>query len=228
MPYSPGGGADTTARLIAPKLQEALGETVVIENKPGAGGVIGDETVAKAPPDGHALLIGAFAHAVNPSLLGRMPFRRRMTSRRSRCWSPCPSCWSSHLRIRRSRSRELVAMAKAEPGKLFYASSGNGSAQHLAAELFKLRTGTDIGHVPYKGGGPAVADVAAGHVPFYFGNMSAALPQARAGRVRALAVTSAQRSPAAPDVPTIAEAGVKDCEISEWNALLARPARRRP
>ncbi|MEI9900245.1 MAG: tripartite tricarboxylate transporter substrate-binding protein [Hyphomicrobium sp.] len=106
------------------------------------------------------------------------------------------------------------------PDKLFYASSGNGSAQHLAGELFKLRTGTDIGHIPYKGGGPAVADVAAGHVPFYFGNMSAAWPQAQAGRVRALAVTSAERSPAAPEVPTIGEAGVKNCEISEWNAIL--------
>ncbi|MBL0900357.1 MAG: hypothetical protein IBJ17_16890 [Reyranella sp.] len=116
---------------------------------------------------------------------------------------------------------ELVALAKAQPGKLSYASSGNGSAQHLAAELFKMRTGTDIQHVPYKGGALAVADVAAGHVPFYFGNMSSALPQVRGGRVRALAVTSAGRSPAAPDVPTIAEAGVKDCEISEWNALIA-------
>ncbi len=119
---------------------------------------------------------------------------------------------------------ELVAMAKAEPGKLSYASSGNGSAQHLAAELFKMRTGTDIQHVPYKGGSLAVADVAAGHVPFYFGNMSSALPQVRAGRVRALAVTSAQRSPAAPEVPTMAEAGVSGCEISEWNALLAPAA----
>jgi tripartite-type tricarboxylate transporter receptor subunit TctC len=116
---------------------------------------------------------------------------------------------------------ELVAMAKAQPGKLSYGSSGNGSAQHLAAELFKMRTGTDIQHVPYKGGALAVADVAAGHVPFYFGNMSSALPQARSGRVRALAVTSAQRSPAAPEVPTMAEAGVTGCEISEWNALLA-------
>jgi tripartite-type tricarboxylate transporter receptor subunit TctC len=116
---------------------------------------------------------------------------------------------------------DLVAMAKAQPGKLFYASSGNGSAQHLAAELFKLRTGTDIGHVPYKGGGLAVGDVAAGHIPFYFGNMSAALPQARAGHVRALAVTSSGRSAAAPDVPTMAEAGVKDCVISEWNGILA-------
>jgi tripartite-type tricarboxylate transporter receptor subunit TctC len=221
VPYSPGGGADTTARLIAPKLQEALGETVVVENKPGAGGVIGDETVAKAPPDGHTLLIGAFAHAVNPALLARMPFRTPEDFAPISLLVTVPELLVITPSHPARTVAELVAMAKAQPGKLFYASSGNGSAQHLAAELFKLRTGTDIGHVPYKGGGPAVADVAAGHVPFYFGNMSAALPQARAGRVRALAVTSAQRSPAAPDVPTIAEAGVAACEISEWNALLA-------
>ena len=221
VPYSPGGGADTTARLIAPKLQEALGETVVVENRPGAGGVTGDESVAKAAPAGHTLRIGACAHAVNPSLLPKMPFRTPEDFAPISLLVTVPEL----LVITPSHSAksvaELVAMARAQPGKLFYASSGNGSAQHLAAELFKLRTGTDIGHVPYKGGGLAVADVAAGHVPFYFGNMSAALPQARGNRVRALAVTSAERSPAAPDVPTLAEAGVKDCEISEWNALLA-------
>src|SRR6266849_734274 len=129
VPYAPGGGADTTARFIAPKLQEALGETVVVENRPGAGGMIGDETVAKATPDGHTLLIGAFAHAVNPSLLVTVPEMLVIT----------PSHPAKTV-------AELVAMAKAQPGKLFYASSGNGSAQHLAAELFKLRTGTDIGH----------------------------------------------------------------------------------
>jgi tripartite-type tricarboxylate transporter receptor subunit TctC len=218
VPYSPGGGADTTARLIAPKLQEALGETVVIDNRPGAGGVIGDEAVAKAPPDGHTLLIGAFAHAVNPSLLPKMPFRTPDDFAPISLLVTVPELMVITPSHPAKTVAELVAMAKAQPGKLFYASSGNGSAQHLAAELFKLRTGTDIGHVPYKGGGPAVADVAAGHVPFYFGNMSAALPQARANRVRALAVTSHERS---PDVPTLAEAGVKDCEISEWNALLA-------
>lgn len=221
VPYSPGGGADTTARLIAPKLQEALGETVVVENRPGAGGVIGDETVAKAAPDGHTLLIGAFAHAVNPSLLPKMPFRTPEDFAPISLLVTVPELLVITPSHPAKSVAELVAIAKAQPGKLFYASSGNGSAQHLAAELFKLRTGIDIGHVPYKGGGLAVADVAAGHVPFYFGNMSAALPQARANRVRALAVTSAERSPAAPDVPTIAEAGVKDCEISEWNALLA-------
>jgi tripartite-type tricarboxylate transporter receptor subunit TctC len=221
VPYTAGGGADTTARLIGPKLQEALGQTVVIDNKPGAGGTIGDDAVAKAPPDGHTLLIGAFAHAVNPSLMPRMPFRTPEDFAPVSLLVTVPELLVVTPTFPAKTVAELVAMAKAEPGKLSYASSGNGSAQHLAAELFKLRTGTDIQHVPYKGGSLAVADVAAGHVPFYFGNMSAALPQARAGRVRALAVTSPQRSPAAPEVPTIAEAGVTGCEISEWNALLA-------
>ena len=220
VPYSPGGGADTTARLIAPKLQELLGETVVIDNRPGAGGMIGDEVVAKSPADGYALLMGAFAHAVNPSLQARMPFKTPDDFAPISLLVTVPELLVITPSHPAKSVADLVAMAKAQPGKLFYASSGNGSAQHLAAELFKLRTGTDIGHIPYKGGGPAVADVAAGHVPFYFGNMTAALPQAQAGRVRALAVTSAERSPAAPDVPTIGEAGVKNCEISEWNAIL--------
>ncbi|WP_439610265.1 tripartite tricarboxylate transporter substrate binding protein [Reyranella sp.] len=221
VPYSAGGGADTTARLIAPKLQEALGQTVVVENKPGAGGMIGDEIVAKAAPDGHTLLIGAFAHAVNPSLFPKMPFRTPEDFAPVSLLVTVPELMVITPSHPAKTVAELVALAKAQPGKLSYASSGNGSAQHLAAELFKMRTGTDIQHVPYKGGALAVADVAAGHVPFYFGNMSAALPQARGGRVRPLAVTSPARSPAAPDVPTLTEAGVPDCEISEWNALIA-------
>lgn len=221
VPYSAGGGADTTARLIAPKLQEALGQTVVIDNKPGAGGAIGDDFVAKASPDGHTLLIGAFAHAVNPSLMAKMPFRTPDDFAPVSLLVTVPELLVVTPSFPAKSVSELVAMAKAQPGKLSYASSGNGSAQHLAAELFKMRTGTDIQHVPYKGGALAVADVAAGHVPFYFGNMSSALPQVRAGRVRALAVTSPQRSPAAPEIPTMAEAGVTGCEISEWNALLA-------
>lgn len=221
VPYTAGGGADTTARLIGPKLQEALGQTVVIDNKPGAGGTIGDDAVAKAAPDGHTLLLGAFAHAVNPSLMAKMPFRTPDDFAPVSLLVTVPELLVVTPSFPAKTVAELVAMAKAEPGKLSYASSGNGSAQHLAAELFKLRTGTDIQHVPYKGGSLAVADVAAGHVPFYFGNMSAALPQARAGRLRALAVTSPQRSPAAPDVPTMAESGVTGFEISEWNALLA-------
>ena len=224
VPYSPGGGADTTARLIAPRLQDALGQTVVVDNRPGAGGTIGDDAVAKAPPDGHTLLIGAFAHAVNPSLLAKMPFRTPDDFAPISLLVTVPELLVVTPSFPAKTVAELVAMAKAEPGKLSYASSGNGTAQHLAAELFKMRTGTNIQHVPYKGGSLAVADVAAGHVPFYFGNMSSALPQARAGRVRALAVTSPQRSPAAPDVPTMAEAGVSGCEISEWNALLAPAA----
>jgi len=221
VPYPPGGGADTTARFIQNPLHEALGATVVIENKPGAAGMIGDEIVAKANPDGGTLLLGAFAHAVNPLIQPKMPFRTPEDFAPVSLLTSVPELLVITPSNPAKTVADLVAMAKAQPGKLFYASSGNGSAQHLAAELFKLRTGTDIGHVPYKGGGLAVGDVAAGHIPFYFGNMSAALPQARAGHVRALAVTSAQRSPAAPDVPTMEEAGVKDCVISEWNGILA-------
>ncbi|QQS14318.1 MAG: tripartite tricarboxylate transporter substrate binding protein [Rhodospirillales bacterium] len=221
VPYSAGGGADTTARLIAPKLQEALGQTVVVDNKPGAGGMIGDDFVAKAAPDGHTLLIGAFAHAVNPSLQAKMPFRTPDDFAAISLLVVVPELLVVTPGFAAKNVAELVAMAKAQPGKLSYASSGQGSAQHLAAELFKLRTGTDIQHVPYKGGALAIVDIAAGHVPFYFGNMSSAWPHAKAGRVRALGVTSAKRSPAAPDVPTMAEAGVTGLEMSEWNALLA-------
>jgi tripartite-type tricarboxylate transporter receptor subunit TctC len=224
VPYPPGGGADTTARFIQNPLQEALGATIVIENKPGAAGMIGDEVVAKAAPDGGALLLGAFAHAVNPLIQPKMPFRTPEDFAPVSLLTSVPELLVITPSHPAKTVAELVALAKAQPGKLFYASSGNGSAQHLAAELFKLRTGTDIGHVPYKGGGLDVGDVAAGHIPFYFGNMSAALPQARAGHVRALAVTSAQRSPAAPDVPTMEEAGVKGCVISEWNGILAPAA----
>jgi tripartite-type tricarboxylate transporter receptor subunit TctC len=221
VPYSPGGGADTTARFIQPKLQEALGVAVVVDNRPGAAGMIGDEVVAKAAPDGGTLLMGAFAHAVNPLIQPKMPFRTPEDFAPVSLLVSVPELLVITPSHPAKTVADLVALAKAQPGKLFYASSGNGSAQHLAAELFKLRTGTDIGHVPYKGGGLAVGDVAAGHIPFYFGNMSAALPQARAGHVRALAVTSAARSPAAPEVPTMEESGVKGCVISEWNGILA-------
>ncbi len=221
VPYAPGGGADTVARMIQPALQEALGQGVIVENRPGAGGMIGDEVVAKATPDGHTLLMGAFAHAVNPSLHAKMAYRTPDDFAPISLLVVVPELLVAAPNFPPRNVAELVALAKAQPGKLSYASSGNGSAQHLAAELFKLRTGTDIQHIPYKGGGQAIIDIAAGHVPFYFGNMSAAWPHAKAGRVRALAVTSPKRSPAAPDVPTLAEAGVSGCEISEWNALLA-------
>jgi tripartite-type tricarboxylate transporter receptor subunit TctC len=221
VPYAPGGGADTVARMIQSPLQEALGQGVIVENRPGAGGMIGDEVVAKAAPDGHTLLIGAFAHAVNPSLHAKMAYRTPDDFAPISLLVVVPELLVAAPSFPARNVADLVALAKAQPGKLSYASSGNGSAQHLAAELFKLRTGTDIQHIPYKGGGQAIIDIAAGHVPIFFGNMSAAWPHAKAGRVRALAVTSPQRSPAAPDVPTLAEAGVSGCEISEWNALLA-------
>jgi tripartite-type tricarboxylate transporter receptor subunit TctC len=219
--FAPRAFPSRSGSFIQNPLQEALGATIVVENKPGAAGMIGDEVVAKATPDGGTLLLGAFAHAVNPLIQPKMPFRTPEDFAPVSLLTSVPELLVITPSNPAKTVADLVAMTKAQPGKLFYASSGNGSAQHLAAELFKLRTGTDIGHVPYKGGGLAVGDVAAGHIPFYFGNMTAALPQARAGHVRALAVTSAQRSPAAPDVPTMEEAGVKDCVISEWNGILA-------
>jgi tripartite-type tricarboxylate transporter receptor subunit TctC len=220
--FPPGTAPDVSARILANKFTEHWGVPVVVENLTGAGSNIATERVAKSAPDGYTLLMGGNPSLViSPSLYEKLPYDPIKDFALISQVFVAANILTVHPDVPAKSIQELVALAKAQPGKLFYASSGNGSAQHLAAELFKLRTGTDIGHVPYKGGGPAVADVAAGHVPFYFGNMSAALPQARAGRVRALAVTSAERSPAAPDVPTIAEAGVKDCEISEWNALLA-------
>lgn len=172
--YPQGGGADAMARLIAPKLGEALGQNVIVENKPGAGGQIGASAVAKAVPDGHTLMLDASSFAVKDSVS--------------------------------------------------FASSGNGSAQHLAGALFESVAKVAMVHVPYKGGGPALNDVIGGQVPLFFGNLASTLPHIQGGRLRALAVTSAKRSPILPDVPTLAEAGVSGAEVYEWNAVFAPAA----
>ena len=236
VPYSAGGGADTTARLIAPKLQEALGQTVVIDNKPGAGGTIGDDFVAKSAPDGHTLLIGAFAHAVNPSLMARMPFRTPDDFAPVSLLVTVPELLVVTPSFAAKTVADLVAMAKAEPGKLSYGSSGNGSAQHLAAELFKMRTGTDIQHVPYKGGALAVADVAAGHVPFLL-RQHERRPAAGAGgagegtgRHQPAAVTGGAGN---PDHGRVRRVGVRDLRVERapgpgrHAAVGDRPSQRR-
>jgi tripartite-type tricarboxylate transporter receptor subunit TctC len=221
VPYTPGGGADTTARLIAPKLQEALGQTVVIDNKPGAGGTIGDDAVAKAAPDGHTLLIGAFAHAVNPSLMPKMPFRTPDDFAPLSLLVTVPELLVVTPSFPAKTVAELVAMAKAEPGKLSYASSGNGSGLHLSMELLKAMAGIELVHVPYKGAGASVPDLLAGNVQAMFISYGTGSAHIKSGRVRILAVTSAQRSPALPDIPTIAEAGVPGYDSGVWYALLA-------
>jgi len=219
--YPPGGGADTMARIIAPKLSERLGQQVVVENKAGASGQIGADLVAKSPADGYTILLDATAYSVNPSLYPKLPYDPIKDFAPVTVLVRVPNILVVTPGFAPKSVQELVALAKSKPGQLSYASSGNGSAQHLAAELFKVGAGVDIVHIPYKGGAPAIADVMGGQVPMFFGNMSSALPHVKSGRVRALAVTGGKRSANVPDLPTIAESGVPGYEVYEWNGVFA-------
>ncbi len=219
--YPPGGGADTIARLLSPKLGEALGQPVLVENRAGAGGTIGADLVAKSPPDGYTLMLDAANYAVNPSLYPKLPYDPAKAFAPVTLIALFPNMVVVNPAFPVSSIRQLIEKIKAEPGKIAFASSGNGSAQHLAAELFRQRAGLDMVHVPYKGGGPALIDVMAGQVPLYFGNMASALPHVKNGKLKALAVTGAKRSPAAPELPTVSEAGMPGYQVYEWNAIFA-------
>ena len=219
--YPAGGGADTMARLISPRLGEALGQPVVVENRGGASGTIAADLVAKSAPDGHTLMLDATAFAVNPSLYPKLPYDPDKAFAPVTLLALFPNVVLVHPSNPVSSIRELVAKIKAEPGKIAFASSGNGSAQHLAAELFRQRAGLDMVHVPYKGGGPALIDVMGGQVPLYFGNMASALPHVKNGKLKALAITGSKRSAAAPDLPTVAESGMPGYQVYEWNAIFA-------
>ena len=219
--YPAGGGADTMARLIAPKLGEALGQPILVENRGGASGTIAADLVAKSAPDGHTLMLDATAYAVNPSLYPKLPYDPEKAFAPITLLALFPNVVVVHPANPVSSIKELIAKIKAEPGKIAFASSGNGSAQHLAAELFRQRAGLDMVHVPYKGGGPALIDVMGGQVPLYFANMASALPHVKNGKLKALAITGAQRSAAAPDLPTVAESGMPGYQVYEWNAIFA-------
>jgi tripartite-type tricarboxylate transporter receptor subunit TctC len=219
--YPPGGGADTMARLLSPKLGEALGQPVLVENRAGAGGTIGADLVAKSSPDGYTLMLDAANYAVNPSLYPKLPYDPAKAFAPVTLLALFPNVVVVNPAFPVSSIRQLIEKIKAEPGKIAFASSGNGSAQHLAAELFRQRAGLDMVHVPYKGGGPALIDVMAGQVPLYFGNMASALPHVKNGKLKALAVTGAKRSPAAPELPTVAESGMPGYQVYEWNAIFA-------
>lgn len=213
-PLSLGGYADAVARVLQPALQEALGQGVFVENRPPAGGSPADELVARAPADGHTLLVATLADALPPRrLLGELAPISLMVV--------VPQLMIASPGFAPRSVGELIRLARTQPGKLTYASAGDATAQHLAATLFKLRANIDIQHIAYMAEGQALIDVAAGHVPFGFAQMGVAWPHARAGRVRALAVTGPRRSSLSPDVPTLAEAGVSGCEVQEWAALLA-------
>ena len=219
--YPAGGGADTMARLIAPRLGEALGQPILVENRGGASGTIAADLVAKSAPDGHTLMLDAANHAVNPSLLPKLPYDPDKAFAPVTLLALFPNMLVVHPAFPVSSVNELIRKIKAEPGKIAFASSGNGSAQHLAGELFRQRAGLDMVHVPYKGGGPALVDVMGGQVPLYFGNMASALPHVKNGKLKALAITGSKRSPAAPDLPTVAESGMTGYQVYEWNAIFA-------
>lgn len=219
--YPPGGGADLMARLIAPRLAEALGQTVVVENKPGAGGQLAGTVVARGPVDGSLLLFDASSFAVAPALYPKMGYDPAKAFTAIGVLAQFPNVLVAHPPFAANSVKDLVAMARAKPGAIAYASSGNGSAQHLAGALFEDLAHADLLHVPYKGGGPAMTDVMGGQVPLFFANLASALGHIQAGRLRPMAVTSRQRSPALPQVPTMAEAGVPGYEVTEWNPLLA-------
>jgi tripartite-type tricarboxylate transporter receptor subunit TctC len=219
--YPPGGGADIMARLIAQKLTTSLGQTFVVENKPGASGQIASQSVAKPAPDGYTLMVDASSYAVNPSLFPKLPYDTQTAFAPVTLLARFPNMLVVSPDFSATSVKELVSMAKAKPGSLSYASSGNGSAQHLAAELFKQQADVNLQHVAYKGGGPALNDVVAGHVPIFFANMASGLGQVKAGKLKALASTGGKRSANMPDLPTMAEAGVPGYEVYEWNVLVA-------
>ena len=219
--YPAGGGADTMARLIAPKLGEALGQPVIIENKPGASGQIGASAVAKATPDGYTLMLDASSFAVNPALFAKLPYDSDKAFKPIGVIALFPNVLLINPGVAATSVKELVALAKAKKNAISYASSGNGSAQHLAGAMFESAAGVDMLHVPYKGGAPALNDVIGGQVPVFFGNLASTLQHVQAGKLRPLAVTSAKRSAILPNVPTMAEAGVAGYEVYEWNALFA-------
>lgn len=217
--YPPGGASDVIARLIAGHMQTALKQPVIIKNQPGVNGNIATEEVAKAPADGYTLLLGTIANAINASLLKniRHDVNKDFTPVVQFMSSPSVLVVSSKVPVQ--SVSELVALAKQKPGDLGYASTGSGSSPHLAGELFKLRTGTDLLHVPYKGAAQALTDVIAGHVQTGFKTAVSALPSMQDGSIRPLAVADKQRLPDLPDVPTMAEAGYPDFEVLSWNGI---------
>jgi tripartite-type tricarboxylate transporter receptor subunit TctC len=219
--YPAGGGADAMARLVAPKLAEALGQPVVVENKAGASGTIAAGQVARATPDGTTLLLDASSFAVNPALFPKLPYDNDTAFVAIAVIAQFPNVLVCTPSFEAKTVADVIRLARAKPKGLAYASSGNGSAQHLAGALFEQLAKVELTHVPYRGGGPAMNDVMGGQVPLFFANVASGLGQIQSGRLRPLAVTAATRCRALPDVPTMAEAGVRGHEVLEWNPILA-------
>jgi tripartite-type tricarboxylate transporter receptor subunit TctC len=219
VPYPPGGGTDVIARIVQGKLQAALGQNIVIDNKGGAGGSVGTDVVAKAPADGYTVLFTLNSHTVNPAIYAKLPFDTLKDFEPVGTVASLPQILVANPAFPANTVAELIALAKAKPGTLAYASVGVGSPGHLAGELFKLRTGTQMTHVPYRGGGPAVTDVMGGQVPLLWVSIPAAAQHVKSGKLKALGVSTLKRSAAFPDVPTLQEAGVADFEVDSWYAM---------
>ncbi len=218
VPYAPGGAADAVARVIATRMGEKLGSSVIVDNKPGASGTIGESFVAKAPADGYTMLYDATPYSINPHLFPKMPYASTALQPLSLVLL-APNVLIVKADSPFKSVGDLVAKAKAQPGKLNFASGGSGTVQRLAAELFRQQLGLDIVHVPYKSGGPAIADVMGGQVDFMFGTVAATYPLVSGGKLRALAVSAPERSKRLPDVPTVAEAAIPGYEAYEWNGV---------
>lgn len=222
VPFTPGGSTDILARAIGPRLAATPGQTVVIDNKPGAGGSIGADFVAKAEPDGHTLLMGHIGTlGVNPSLYPKLPYDAIKSFAPLGLVARVPNVLVVPAASDIKTFKDFLARAKAKPGQLTYSSGGNGSAAHITFEYLKLRAGIFVSHIPYRGTAPSVTDLIAGQVDATFTGSPAVLPHIRSGRLRALAVSSAARLPQLPDVPTVAESGIKDFEADQWYGLVA-------
>ena len=220
IPFPPGGSNDVVGRMIATKLGEQLGKQVVVDNRAGAGGVVGTELAAKAPNDGYTLQIVSIAHAVNPWLY-KLPYDPIKSFAPISMLASGPNVVAANPGLPVNSIRELVALAKQKPGQVQYASAGVGSFQHLGGELFKLEAGIDMLHVPFKGGGPAMIDVIGGHTKLLFSSLVQTTPHIRSGKLKALAVGGSKRSQVLPDIPTVAESGVPSYEAVNWWGVVA-------
>lgn len=220
-PFPAGGGTDAFARPLAAVLSQQLGQQFIIDNRAGAGGTIGADNVAKSPPDGYNFLVGAVHHTIAVSVYSKLPYDLERDLVPVTMVAVVPNVIVLHPKVPIGSVKELIDYAKANPGKLNFASAGNGTSHQLAAELFKVKTGTQMNHVPYKGAGPAMQDLLAGQVDLMFDGMGTSAPQIRSQRLKPLAVTTATRSPAFPDLPTVQEAGVPGYEVTTWYAIWA-------
>ncbi len=222
VPFAPGGGTDISARTLAARLTQKWGQSVIVENRGGAGGLLGADAVAKAKPDGYTLLIANVGiTSINPALYAKMPYNADTAFTPISLVCELPFVLMASPAFAPNSVKELIAYSKAKPGLVTFASSGNGGSPHLTAEIFQAATGTKWTHIPYKGGGPAMVDLMSGQVNLLFASVLEGSGHIKTGKLKGLAVSHAKRNPAIPDVPTLAEAGVKDAESGSWIALLA-------